>query len=261
MTQQVVHARINFPNAASFADASSIGLTFEATGSDASLTMSEVDTAIEGFLNGLTGAQVASVASYLSPDISRAAGAIQVLYTDVTDHLDGSNAGGPFRSYNSTLAAAGVASPMPPGICCTVGYRAAYGSDIEHGPSVTLPSSEAAIDQGAPATHLGSSRPRARDRGRFYLGPLNVGAFEIHTGGGQGGQFTGPFKADMTEAVNNLLEAKNPGAHDQFQVVIWSRRAATVKTTSFYYVDDSASYQRRRADENTNRVHNWVTVT
>jgi hypothetical protein len=65
---------------------------------------------------------------------------------------------------------------------------------------------------------------------------------------------------DVGEAINGLAGTKNLGAHDQFNLVVWSRRGQSVKQVTFYYVTEAAVYQRRRADETASRLHSWVAV-
>lgn len=143
-----------------------------------------------------------------------------------------------------------------------LGYRADYGTAIEHGPITNLPSDDDAIDQGAPPTHLGRSRPRARLRGRFYLGPLEWIALASSSAGpgNIAGALHSLFKSDLAGAFNALAQTFFPGAPDQFNLVQWSRRSAAVNAVRWYYVNEFAATVRRRTDVTQARVHNWVGV-
>lgn len=258
MTQQVIKAQVRFFTSATHTDSSSFDLYFEATGSDSNITMTnpghdDPPGVIDKFLNHTYS--VSPLSESLSGDISRVTG-YQVDYTDITAHLDGSPAGAPFRSDTGlTLAANTVGIALPPACAAVVGYRRSYGSDIEKGSPTSLPSSEAAIDQGAPATHIGSPRPRARDRGRFYFGPLASDALATNDG-----LLAPSFVARLQPAVVDLFTEHNPGRFDQFSVVQWSRRNASVAPVGFYFIGEAMGYIRRRADENALRVHTWVSV-
>jgi hypothetical protein len=57
-----------------------------------------------------------------------------------------------------------------------------------------------------------------------------------------------------------MATTKNQGETNQFNLVQWSRKNASVGKVTNYFVDEAISYQRRRADDTINRVHNWVPV-
>jgi len=119
---------------------------------------------------------------------------------------------------------------------------------------VTVPSTDSAIDQGAPSTHLAVSRPRARSRGRLFFGPLeNYGS-----PGPNAGLLSSTFAADLATAVNGLIDTHNTVSANQFNVVNWSRRNASVAPYTHYFVNEAFGYQRRRADVTETRVHAWV---
>lgn len=261
MAQQVARMRVTLPITATEEDNTSMDFYFEATGSDTNLTISEVYTAIEFFFNGLAPSQTLPLSNYIATDISRATNACTITATDVTAHLDGSPAGSPFSQTQFTLGGGGINNSMPPSIAVAVGYRRDYGSDLEHGPVISLPSDDDAIDQGAPPTHMGRSRPRARDRGRFYFGPLNsLVSSSLNHNTGTGQDIDSNFITQMTAALHNFLEGKNPGLHDQFQACQWSRRGASVGSAAFFYVNEFFASRRNRADTTLARVHNWVAV-
>lgn len=256
LTQQVVHAKFLLPSTTASVDGASFGLTLEATGSGTTLDFSTAQTPqnlLTTFINGTIGAQVHPLSFYLSPDLDHTSNACSITWTDVTAHLDGSNAGGPFRTDTFTLGAASHTQGLPPSVAVPVALRADYGTDIEHGTTASLPSTESAIDQGAPATHTGTIRPRARDRARFYLGPLDVGVLGI---GGAPLQST--FASDLDIAVNGLVQTHNTVSANQFNIVVWSRRAAAVKPVTFYAIPGFFGVVRKRGDETLTRVHSWT---
>lgn len=259
MTQQVCRARVTLPSLVNGTDNVHMDFYFEATGSNPNLDFSTAETPqlwLEQFFTATAGV-THPMGAYISQDISRAANACTIDWTDVTAHLDGSPAGTAFRTDAFTLPACVGGFPLPPQVAAVVAYRRAYGSDLEHGATSSLPSSEAAIDQGAPATHTGTTRPRARDRGRFFFGPLASPCCDPAGGGALVGV---SFKNDLQASLALLYPTANSGAANQFNVVQWSRRAASVADVNYYYVDESFGTVRRRGDTTQSRVHPWVSV-
>jgi hypothetical protein len=210
----------------------------------------------------VSAGQTNPLSDYLSGELSRAAGASTISYTDVTDHLDGSPAGTPLLVSSYTLGAAGAAPAMPPQLAVCVGYRSAYASDLEHGPTASLPTDDKAQDEGAPATHLGATRPRARDRGRFYFGPLQIIAMASHfnTSISATSELAPAFLADLTVATGIILNTQFPTTAGQINAVVWSRRNAATRQVGFYYIDEGVGTQRRREDTTVNREHTWVAL-
>lgn len=256
MTQQVVKARVGLLDSITLQDNISMSMYFEATGSDANIdfgTAETPQTAIAGFFNSVTTGQTNALALYVSKAVSRGTNACSIQWTDITAHLDGTPAGAAFRTDTFTLSAGSTGLDLPGQVAACCAYRAAYGTDLEHGAgTVSLPSSESAQDQGAPATHLGTTRPRARDRGRFFFGPVNAAAV------GTNGIMLAQFLTDLSAALALLTTTFNSGGANQFNMVQWSRRNAQVKPIGLVYVDEGWATQRRRQDTTTNRVHSWV---
>lgn len=245
MTQQVVRARVEIPSGNTYGAMATNDFYFEATGADADLPIltgshTTVDTHLTAFYNSLGGGQSEKICFYLSTDVSRASNAVTTTYTDITAHLDGSAAGGPFASSSWTMGAGSGGFPLAPGLAATAAYRANYGSDIEHGTG---------------------SRPRARDRGRVFIGPLDEYCSGAHTDGSvPGGKLANLFVSDLAAAFDTLANTVNEGDDDQFNLVQWSRKNAAVKQVTYYYADTAFSYQRRREHEEAVRVHTWAPV-
>jgi hypothetical protein len=259
ITQQVVHAKISLPDGATFEDTASIGMTFLATGSATGLDLGDISTLIQNFFNTPAAGQTNPLANYISGDVSRDALACLITYTDVTAHLDGSNAGGPIATVPWTLSAATSTVSLPAQCAAVCSYRAAYGTDIEHGVSGPLPTPDRAVDEGAPATHIGTSRPRASDRGRFYLGPLNLEtlASNFNAGDNVAGVLAPAFVSDLTHALTALVSTQQPVQPDQFNLVVWSRKNAIVKQIAYIALDAALAVIRKRADTVINRVLTW----
>jgi len=235
----------------------SFSLILEATGSDVGLDFSTSQTPqalLEAFLNSTLAGQTNPLCYYISGNMSRATNACSISWTDITAALNGTPAGSPFRTDQFTLGASSGHADLPPGCCAVIALRADYGSELEHGVTVSMPSTDSAIDQGAPATHMGVERPRARSRGRLYFGPLENYASPSTNAG----LLSSTFAADLATAVNGLIDTHNTVSANQFNVVNWSRRNASVAPYTHYFINEAFGYQRRRADVTETRVHNWV---
>jgi hypothetical protein len=151
--------------------------------------------------------------------------------TDVTAHLNGSAAGP--ETFRAAINIPGPPSsvPCPEGVAACVTVQSAYGSDAEFAPG---------------------SRPRARDRNRFYAGPLSGAALAQDT------DKRTTLKGSFMTFLGNWLQAvaKGPGVSpDIFGLVTWSKIGAKVAEAIQGWIDDRPDYQRRRADQGTNRLY------
>lgn len=227
MTQQVVLARFELPVIDPSTDNASFQLHFEATGSDTSIDFSELDEACQDFIQDTPPGGSHIPGAYLSTEVDRSTNAGTVTYYDITGHLDGSPAGAPIHMATFTVPAAieTDSGNLPAGIAAVVSYRADYGSDVEFG------------------THI---RPRARDRNRFYFGPLS-NTLRAQDSTTHRPKLASVFVADMLLALKALSTLRE-GFPNQMQLVVWSRAAAAVKLANTAWMDDRFDYQRRRSD-------------
>jgi hypothetical protein len=225
MTQQVVKAVCTMPALDATTDACSFALHFEATGSNASLDLASLKTALVGFINTPAGTAIDPVSSYISEEISRATNACEWLLYDITTHLSGTPAGSPIDSIAFTLGLPLGGNPLPAGIANAFGYRADYGTDVEFGTG---------------------TRPRARDRNRFYLGPLQAACL-TYDAVTHRPMWTAQFLTDVLKSLSDVSQL-NDTEPDQMSLVVWSRKNASVKQAILGFVDDRPDYQRRRSD-------------
>lgn len=215
-------------------DNASIGLTWEDISSDGlSGSLSSLTTALTDFFNTPAGAGSAA-ASYISSAMSRASDACRHEIYDITGHLDGTPHGAPIAVTTFTLAASNPTATLnlPEGVAATVSFRAEYGADVEF------------VQTGGVVT----SRPRARDRNRFYLGPLNNKAFVNETTTNRS-RLNATFVTDILDQLHTLSEVHTGGV-GAFGLRVWSRKAAAVKLATQSWMDDRPDYQRRRTDPN-----------
>lgn len=192
-----------------------------------SVNMDDATAAILDFYNtnvtfaGTTG----RVCQYLGDSCSLALLGNTISFYDVTGHLDGSAHGAPLRVDTWTLAAKG-GDQLPDEVAAAISYHGDYGTDVEFAPG---------------------SRPRARDRGRLYVGPLALaGVTQDATTG---------------EPILSLaMRATLAGAAQRLKNVttvtwsLWSRKKATMVPVTGGWVDNAFDSQRRRGNTATART-------
>lgn len=178
------------------------------------------------FYNTVVGSTARSVSNFMSSAITRVTGQHQVKFYDLTGHLDGSDHGSPVQVNLLDINAntAGTKN-LPSEMCVCLSYKAAYAGDAEFAPG---------------------SRPRARDRGRIYIGPLNDG---FVTNDVNNRPLVGTAMRDTLGTSANALVAEAGNAWS-----VWSRKAATMEPVIGGWVDDALDVQRRRGERATTRT-------
>lgn len=206
-------------------DNASIGLVFDGSGTTSFGGLAPVFTALETFWNSTYLTQSASIAHYISEVMSRSTNASQMEVYDITGHLDGSPHGAPVAIHNWTLGTTDNTTSYPEGVAATVSFRADYGTDVEFGPG---------------------TRPRARDRNRVYIGPLNGYAFttDVTT---HRCLLDPTFVSNLLKALNGISQTIDLSGGD-WNLRVWSRKNAGVKVPTTGFMDNRPDYQRRRSD-------------
>lgn len=226
MAQQVVHAIIKLASQSPMVSSPTFGITIEQQGTSSSLNLTTVTTKLTDFINTAYTGAVNPPAAYFSKVLSRVTNASQITYYDVTAHLDGTSAGSPIGGANFTLGpivVSGGVTALPEGCAMMIGFRGSYGTDVEFGPG---------------------TRPRARDRGRFYLGPMvNLVVQDATTG--RMSWNSSSILPDMAAAISGLTTGS--GTTDVPMWVQWSQKNAHVANIVDTWIDDAPRYQRRRA--------------
>lgn len=231
MTQQVLKAVTKFTSLDPMTDDPSFATYWEQIGEDTGVDQSWVAGQIEAFVNTTPTGGVTDMGSYMSSVISRSSGAASIEFYDVTAHLNGSPAGSPIGIFTFTVTdARETPMPCPDGVAQTIGYRVDYGSDVEFGTG---------------------TRPRARDRGRIYFGPLD-GYCLTQESVTKRTIFTAQFINDSLLAMTKLAGTQGPDGSGGLSVnsmVVWTRVGAAVKQPiTEVWADDRPDYQRRRSD-------------
>jgi len=216
--------------------------TFAWVASDLATLRAMTDPAIVAFYNTVMGAH--TLAEFISPTISRTAMISKINYYDVTTHLNGSPHGSPVATVPFTLGATDGSGALPSEVAVVMSFHGDFGVLPEVGAvDAAIPTEEEAIDAGAPAVHTGRDKPRARKRGRVYVGPLTLNATNL---------------ANDPIPSNNLIARLQAGGASFLALAtapwqVWSRRDAQMVTVTGGFIDNALDTQRRRGNSPTNR--------
>lgn len=187
--------------------------------------LDNITTSITAFYNGTSPNQ--PIYTYLSSSLSTAANANTIAYYLLDGHLDGSPHGSPIRTDHWSLGGHSSSEPFPDEVAVVLSYHRNYGTDVEFGTG---------------------TRPRARDRGRVYIGPLSTSAGTTNLTTGEV-FVTTAFITDLTDAAHQLTVF--PSATPWVQ---WSRTKADTALVVGGWVDNAFDSQRRRSNQATVRT-------
>jgi hypothetical protein len=192
---------------------------------------------VKDFYN-LTRGVDTPICQWLSPAVSRVTNQceIAIYQIDLADphHYFGS----PVHVVPWTMGGPAPTTPQPNEVSIVLSVRGNYGTDPEHS---------------------GSTRPRASDRGRLYLGPWGTSA--IHATTLPDGTQVATVNANVITAIS--LSAK--GLFDDDSVLanstwsVWSRKEALYKSIVDYAIDTEFDTQRRRGMKTP--LQNWIPFT
>jgi len=169
---------------------------------------------------------------YLSSVLTASATGGKYEVYDVTSHLGGTPAGSPVLIGSFSTVGLGVSSGIPEGDCIVLTLQAPYGSDVEFAPG---------------------TRPRARDRGRIYFGPLaNGAAFTTDTNSRTMPSTT--IRTDLCQWIK-AINVYSTGPHSiPYNLAVWSRKNALMKSLQEVWIDDRFDYQRRRGGKESTKT-------
>lgn len=207
----------------------------------APLTGSQLQGIWQEFFNNHGGTH--GLGAYLASCVSRTIPGALFAY-DITAHLDGSPHGSPYASSSVTIDGA-VSDSRGNQLCAVFAFVDSFYSAVPtSGPTVSIPTPESAQDAGAPATHLGTNRPKSRHANRMYFGPVSADAIGVD--GNANPQWTDTFMADAHLALHTFAGNVDtlPGAPIW---MVWSRRNAQVEAVASGWVDRGIKTRRRKA--------------
>jgi len=217
------------------ADASINTFAFSTEHSTFAAAVADLDDPLIDFYNGSSG-QTGTVASYLAGCLVRTSNAAQIKWYDIAGSLDGSPHGSPLATTTWTLGAIAGSTNQFPGECAIAcSFKASYATDPEED---------------------GAMRPRARDRGRIFLGPVND---SVDTGGTSPILVSTTVRTDITVAAARLRTAVLAISTPSYWAV-WSRADAELKAVVGGWVDNAFDVQRKRGPKTTART-TWGTLT
>jgi hypothetical protein len=238
--------RVTLPNISGLPRDSVVNdFAFVGAGSDL-----QQDADIEGFFNGVQ-ASGNTIGFYLSQAISRGANLCRIDTYDLT--VAGALAGGPLGSPVATSTFTMSADPnqnsMPAEVALCGSFAADTTGVAEHGPAdAAIPTPDRAVDMGAPATHAGFDRLKARRRGRIFLGPFSTAAMATIVPGS--GRPRPLLMGDLLSAMGTIRDDVNTTWG------VWSRRDAVVRPVVSLWVDDAWDTIRRRGYSPSSRLVN-----
>lgn len=181
----------------------------------------DITARMQTFYNTTGEGATRPLSSYLWSSMSRATKPVVRIY-DVGTHLDGTTAGSPVytRNFPNNLGLVTASTPLPAEVALCLSFNSSYGIDAEFAPG---------------------ARPRARDRGRIYFGPLGSDACTSTTA-------NRPIPA--AGVINSLLGAGKDlrDANTTIRWCTWSRKAARMSPVILCSVDDAFDTQRRRGE-------------
>lgn len=212
------------------------GFDFNFTSTGGTPVLSDVTNLLNAVGTALTSLHAPGTGSptaWLSGTVSRAANSATATAYDITAALGGGRKGSPVAGITfAPSTVSGGFAQMPEGVCVVTTLQAAYGSDVEFGPG---------------------TRPRSRDRGRIYFGPVNSQAIDVESTTNRAiTKLT--CRNDLLGMVKYLSNIPPSGVGINWILGVWSRRNALIKPLVEAWVDDRPDYQRRRAGEPTTRT-------
>lgn len=231
MAYENIHLVVEGTSLSPVLDPPTFSLNYQLTGGTGSLLgVNNLVAAVNSAMLLIPSGGTHSLLELWGPTISRASGSGITKAFDVTGHLNGTPHGPPIVTASFTPSAAFGGVGLPEGVCIVVTLQSPYGSDDEF---------------------LSGTRPRARDRGRIYFGPISTNALSPEA--------TTNRSVVASATMTNLLgfvksiASITPATGQTYVLSVWSRRAALMKPLSQAWVDDRPDYQRRRADQGATR--------
>jgi hypothetical protein len=202
------------------------------------LAADTTDSTLNGIASSLTDFYAnasTGIGGFLGPQISRAVDGSQVAFYDLTGHLDGSPTGSPIHVVPFTPGNENSgARSFPAEVSIVLSFEASgWASVPEKSVNPTPP----------PAFH----RPRARYRGRVYLGPVDSATAD------------GAYEPTPTSSswMSTIAAAVTKFQDERADWGVWSRADATIRLlapSGRVWQDNAYDTQRRRGRKATGRT-------
>jgi hypothetical protein len=230
---QALHLRIGFSSLSPAVGPFSWDFSYHTANVTADITdVSDLVTFVTTQINTAAGGMVHPLSYYLSSVISRVTTNHRWEVYDVTLHLDGRPAGSPVLLGSWTMGGVAGSGGSPEAVSAVATLQAPYGTDVEFAPG---------------------SRPRARDRGRIYIGPLGT-TFALGQDTSNRAIIQPAFAADITKFIKNVNVHTTVPNSIPYNLCVWSRKNAAMKALQEVWVDDRPDYRHQRAGKNTSKL-------
>jgi hypothetical protein len=227
-----LHVVVQVQTTSPIADPPSFTLDFATTTGPMTTTdAGELLTVVKNSMTAIPTGGTHSPSAWYSGVISRVANSGTIKVYDVSAHLDGSPAGSPVATGVFTPSAKLSVNSLPEGLAIAITEQAPYGTDVEFAPG---------------------SRPRARDRGRIYMGPLDATATTTDANGA--GVVASSPTTDFLQWIKSIALKTLTTSANAFWLGVWSRVGGWVKQLAQAYIDNRPDYIRLRADQGTSRT-------
>lgn len=219
-------ARAVFKSLSLTLDGSSFGLVYETAGGTNAADPQQLGDDLASWFISTPLSASGPITQYLGQSIDRSSNSASIEVFDITGHLNGSAHGSALHISPFTPTAGATSAAFPEGIAAVLSFRANYLTDPEFG---------------------SGTRPRARDRGRIYFGPLDASVIHKEPTTNRA-QFSSAFLTDLQHYMESLVSFTLPTSGNTYSWMVWSRKNAATKTVTQGWLDDRPDYQRRRVD-------------
>lgn len=228
-----LHIKVQFTSRSPLVPNPGIDLSYYAASTAADITdVADLAGFVTSSLTSTPSGATHTPASYLSAVLTASATGGHYEVYDVTSHLSGTSAGSPVLIGSFSTTGLGVSSGIPEGVALAITLQAPYGTDVEYAPG---------------------SRPRARDRGRIYFGPLANGTgFTVDTNNRTVPSTT--IRTDLCQWIKSINVHTTAPHSIPYNLCVWSRKNALMKSLQEVWIDDRFDYQRRRAGSESTKT-------
>lgn len=181
-----------------------------------------------------------TLASIMSREIDGGADRTWVKAYDISDVLGGGFMGSPIAAYTYAFPTVQGGSSLPRELAAVLRFETASraASPVEGADNLAL---------GPPDADTKRDRPKSRETGRIYIGPLNFAVLSNNLDS----SVNSTLRDVATGAgldLHNALKAINPAI---LGLGVWSRQSAKVSPVKSFYMDNAMDVIRKRGQKPT----------
>lgn len=177
---------------------------------------------IDDFYTLADGTTGQTISWFINEAVSRTVPAT-IRFYDLTGHLDGTPHGSPIATRTFTVGGFSGTTHLPAEMAVAASFHGALAGLLEES---------------------GATRPRARHRGRIYIGPLTTAALTP-----EGTSNRAKVSDLCRNTITNLMAQLKADAETAgMPWHVWSRKNATIYPVVGGFVDDAFDVQRRRGE-------------